>query len=59
MTEAHKRCMVCAKPAAVLKGGICEACQDKIRREALGEQARTSEGAERDLTRQGVNPGKK
>jgi len=40
MTESAKKCMVCAQPVAILKGGICLACQDKIRREALGEQAR-------------------
>lgn len=59
MTQAEKKCMVCAKAAAPLKGGICELCQDKIRREAMGEQARTSEGAERELTRQGITPSKK
>ncbi len=59
MAEAKKRCMVCAKESDRLKGGICEVCQDKIRREALGEQARTSAGAERELSRQGVNPAKK
>jgi hypothetical protein len=59
MTESNKKCMVCAKPAVVLKGGICEACQDKIRREAMGEQARTSAGADRELTRHGVTPEKK
>jgi hypothetical protein len=32
--------MVCAKPTSVLTGGICDACQDKIRREAMGEQVR-------------------
>ena len=59
MTATSKKCMVCAKPATVLKGGICEACQEKIRREALGEQARTSEGADRELIHHGVTPAKK
>ena len=59
MAQEEKKCMVCAKAAPVLKGGICELCQDKIRREAMGEQARTSEGAERELSRQGVAPTKK
>lgn len=59
MAEAKKRCMVCAKESANLKGGICEVCQDKIRREALGEQAKTNEGASHELSRQGVNPSKK
>jgi hypothetical protein len=38
MAEAKQKCIVCAKDVAVLKGGICEPCQDRIRREALGEQ---------------------
>ena len=59
MGEANKKCMVCAKPAPILKGGICEVCQDKIRREALGEQARNSEGADRELTRHGIPPVKR
>ncbi|HMA82080.1 MAG TPA: hypothetical protein VKR81_14375 [Candidatus Binatia bacterium] len=59
MTESMKKCMVCAKTVAVLKGGICEACQDRIRREAMGEQARVREGADRELNRQGVTPVKK
>lgn len=60
MTEpTQKKCMVCAKPAEVLKGGICESCQDRIRREALGEQAGISERADRELARHGVTPTKK
>jgi hypothetical protein len=59
MAQAEKKCMVCAKPAPVLKGGICEPCQEKIRREAMGEQARVSDGADRELTRHGVSPTKK
>ncbi|HVO92941.1 MAG TPA: hypothetical protein VMT22_08890 [Terriglobales bacterium] len=59
MVEALRKCMVCAKPSTVLKGGICEPCQDRIRREALGEQAGVSESAQRELTRQGVPPTKK
>jgi hypothetical protein len=60
MTEpSQKKCMICAKPAEVLKGGICEPCQDKIRREALGEQAGLSERADRELARHGVPPAKK
>lgn len=54
MTESAKKCMVCAQPAAILNGGICLACQDKICREAPGEKARTSADAERDLTHHGV-----
>jgi predicted amidophosphoribosyltransferase len=59
MTESVKKCMVCAKPAQNLRGGICDVCQDKIRREAMGEQARNSENAERELGRHGVRPDKK
>ncbi|HEX2929619.1 MAG TPA: hypothetical protein VHV54_07885 [Candidatus Binatia bacterium] len=59
MSEATKKCMVCAKPAPVLKGGICEACQDRIRREAMGEQAAVSERADRELSHHGVTPTKK
>ena len=59
MIQAEKKCMVCARPVPVLKGGICELCQDKIRREAMGEQARTGEGADRELTHHGVKPAKK
>lgn len=59
MSQSVKKCMVCAKPAETLRGGICEACQDKIRREAMGEQARNSESAERELSRHGVTRDKK
>jgi hypothetical protein len=59
MAEAKKKCMVCAKEVAILKGGICELCQDRIRREALGEQAGVSDRADRELTKQGVKPTKK
>ncbi len=59
MADAQKKCMVCAKPAAILKGGICEPCQDRIRREAMGEQAGISDRAERELSRHGVTPVKK
>ncbi len=59
MSQTEKKCMVCAKPTPVLTGGICEACQDKIRREAMGEQARAVEGADRELSHHGVTPIKK
>jgi hypothetical protein len=59
MSQSAKKCMVCAKAAENLRGGICEVCQDKIRREAMGEQARNSESAERELSRHGVAPDKK
>ena len=58
MNEEKKKCMICSKMLAV-KGGICEPCEDRIRREAMGEQAGISEQADRELTRQGVTPTKK
>lgn len=58
MNEEKKKCMICGKIPAV-KGGICEPCQDRIRREAMGEQASISDQADRELTRQGVTPTKK
>lgn len=45
---------VCAKPSALLKGGICEPCQDRIRREAMGEHAGISDRADRELGRHGI-----
>ena len=42
----------------VLKGGICASCQEKIRRETMGEQAHASEKRRRELSRHGVAPGK-
>ena len=59
MTEPIKKCMICAKPAEVLKGGICQPCQDRIRREAMGEQAGVANRAEREISRQGIAPTKK
>lgn len=59
MAAPEKRCMVCAKVMPVLKGGICERCQDKIRREAMGEQSRASESADHELSRHGVTPATK
>lgn len=59
MSERVKKCMICAKPAEQLKGGICEPCQDRIRREAMGEQSGIAERAERELSRQGIAPTKK
>jgi hypothetical protein len=56
MSTENKKCMVCAKTVTVLKGGICEACQERIRREAMGEQAREMDNTEKELARQGVPP---
>jgi len=59
MSEEKKKCMICGKLVVDLKGSICEPCQDRIRREAMGEQAGMSDQANRELTRQGVPPTKK
>lgn len=59
MSEEKKRCMICAKMVTFLKGGICEPCQDRIRREAMGEQAGISDRADKELHKHGVNPTKK
>jgi len=59
MNEEKKKCMVCAKTVTVLKGGICEPCQERIRREALGEQSEVVHRAEQELAHQGVPPTKK
>ena len=59
MSEPIKKCMICAKPAELLKGGICDPCQDRIRREAMGEQAGVADRAEREISRHGIAPTKK
>ena len=59
MAETKKKCMICGKSVLILKGGICEPCQDRIRREAMGEQAGVSDRADQELARHGVTPSKK
>jgi hypothetical protein len=59
VNEPSKKCMICAKPAGVIKGGICQPCQERIRREAMGEQAGIADRAEREITRQGIPSTKK
>jgi len=59
MSDPVKRCMICAKLSELLKGGICEPCQERIRREAMGEQSGIAERAERELSRHGIAPTKK
>lgn len=59
MSDASKRCMICAKLSDALQGGICQPCQERIRREALGEQAGVADRAEREISRQGIAPTKK
>lgn len=56
MAEEKKKCMICGKTAAV-KGAICDPCQDRIRREAMGQQAGERGQAETELKKHGVNPG--
>ncbi len=56
MVEEKKRCMVCGKLKELPKGGICEPCQDRIRKEAMGEQAEVRSQAEKELKRHGVTP---
>ncbi len=55
MEQQKKKCMVCGK-ATPLKGGICESCQERIRREAMGEQADARTQAEKELKKHGVVP---
>lgn len=55
MDQEQKKCMVCAKPTP-LKAGICEPCQERIRREAMGEQAHARSQAEKELKKHGVTP---
>ena len=59
MSEEKKKCMLCGKVTVGLKGGICEPCQERVRREAMGEQAGISDRADRELTRHGITPTKK
>jgi hypothetical protein len=59
MSEEKKKCMICGKMLVTFKGSICEHCQDRIRREAMGEQAGINDRADRELTRHGITPTKK
>lgn len=59
MGDPVKKCMICAKPTELLKGGICEPCQERIRREAMGEQSGIAERAEQELSHHGIAPTKK
>ena len=56
MGKDNKKCMICAKTVTTLKGGICEPCAARIRREAMGEQARETDRADKELSQQGVPP---
>ena len=55
MDKEQRKCMVCGKPTP-LKGGICEPCQERIRREAMGGQADVRAQAEKELKKHGVIP---
>ncbi|MFQ5684058.1 MAG: hypothetical protein ACE5HC_12390 [Candidatus Binatia bacterium] len=55
MKQEKKKCMICGK-VIPLKGGICEPCQERIRREALGERDNVRTQAERELKKHGVVP---
>jgi predicted amidophosphoribosyltransferase len=55
MEQERKKCMVCGK-AMPLKGGICDPCQERIRREAMGEHVDARIEAEKELKRHGVTP---
>jgi hypothetical protein len=58
MAEVKHKCMVCGKESD-LKGSICPRCQENIRREALGKQDDVRRLADKELEKQGVNPGQK
>lgn len=47
--------MLCGKPTP-LKGGICEPCQERVRREAMGEQAGARAEADKELKKHGIIP---
>lgn len=55
MDNEKKKCMVCGK-AVLLKSGICDPCQERIRREAMGGQAEARTDAEKELKKHGVVP---
>ena len=49
--------MVCAK-AALLNGGICQTCGEKIRAQARGAQQDVRDRSDRALQKHGVKPEK-
>lgn len=53
--EQKKKCLVCGKPA-LLQGGICAPCQERIRREAMGDKEELKGQAEKELKKYGVTP---
>ena len=55
METAKKQCMVCGK-VMELRGSICDPCQERIRKEALGERDNLRVQSEKELKKQGVTP---
>ena len=55
MEAEKKRCMVCGKTTE-LRGGICDPCHERIRREAMGDQAEVRTQADKELRKHGVTP---
>ncbi|MBI4526492.1 MAG: hypothetical protein HY695_22055 [Deltaproteobacteria bacterium] len=56
MDPVPKKCMLCGKLMPIVKGSICDPCQDRVRREAMGDQDHARGQAEKELKRHGVNP---
>ena len=56
MEPGEKKCMLCGKMAPLVKGGICDPCQERIRREAMGERADIRNQAEKELKKHGIVP---
>ena len=56
MEQEKKKCMICGKVMPPIKGGICSPCQERVRREAMGEQASVRTQAEKELKKHGVTP---
>lgn len=56
MEPEKKKCMLCGKVVPLVKGGICDPCQERIRREAMGEQADLRNQAEKALKKHGIVP---
>lgn len=54
MEDEKKKCMICGKPVVEIRNGICNPCQEQIRREALGRNADTRTQAEKELKKYGV-----
>jgi hypothetical protein len=61
MTEQNqppkkRKCTMCGKVEVPSLGDICPACKDKVRREALGEQAHDRVDSDREFKKHGVTP---